>query len=194
MDLFRGEFNNFLSVVRKEPQLRQENYDYSPIPYSAAQLVEKIQDWLTLAEDISVNTQSAVSVLNDLLNYDKIESGTLSLDSEPVNFWTLVKKAAKTFDIQAKQADVKLVVNLERHAEGNTPHRREQLRLLRVMGDEMRLTQVLRNLISNALKFTPADGSVTLTCKLCTLLTFNLKPTALQLCVHVITFLIMSGF
>lgn len=125
----------------------------------------KIEDLLSLTNDLTVNTESAVNILSDLLNYDKIESGTMELDCLPTNFWILIEKAATAFEIQAKQKRVAIDVVLEYNLEELEPSQCEKLRNLRVMGDELRLIQVLRNLISNALKFTPSDGKITLSCK-----------------------------
>lgn len=127
----------------------------------AAQL-ERFNSWLELTDDISKNNFNAIAVLNDLLNYDKIEMGTMQLDKKPTNLWVLPKKVMKAFEIQAKQAGVTLQVDMELDQDIQ-PEYRNKLRRLRVDGDELRLTQVFRNLISNALKFTPPGGSVTVT-------------------------------
>lgn len=130
----------------------------------ASLLQEKIEGLLSLTDDLTVNTESAVNVLSDLLNYDKIESGTMELDCLPTNFWILIEKATKAFEIQAKQKNVTINLILERDSDELESGQCEKLSKLRVMGDELRLVQVLRNLISNALKFTPSEGKITLSC------------------------------
>jgi len=47
-------------------------------------LHEKLADWLTLNRNILSNAQSAVDVLTDLLNYDKIETGKLQMEVHDV--------------------------------------------------------------------------------------------------------------
>eukprot|EP00977_Amphora_coffeiformis_P029893 scaffold43364_cov290-Amphora_coffeaeformis.AAC.2 len=128
--------------------------------------VTALQD---LTGDILENTQNAVSVLNDLLNYDKIESGTFQLEFGHVNIWNLVEKTVSEFSIQARNRHVEIELasvspsalsvsgqpqdGLDRDVE-NAP----DMSSLTVIGDDIRLTQAIRNLISNALKFSPMDG------------------------------------
>jgi signal transduction histidine kinase len=50
-------------------------------------LDDKLRGWLDLSEDVLSNTHSAVDVLNDLLNFDKIESGTLQLEITIIPIW-----------------------------------------------------------------------------------------------------------
>mmetsp|Transcript_14807 Transcript_14807/g.21853 ORF Transcript_14807/g.21853 Transcript_14807/m.21853 type:complete len:515 (-) Transcript_14807:150-1694(-) len=121
---------------------------------AAKETTEKVDFLEEVTTDIHENAQSAVSVLNDLLNYDKIESHTLKIETAPVDIWTLVQKVVKSFQIQASNKKVSLDLIIDR---GDCD--------LRVIGDDIRLTQVLRNIISNALKFTPAEGNVKVTAK-----------------------------
>jgi signal transduction histidine kinase len=114
--------------------------------------------WLDLTEDIIENANNAVAILNDLLNYDKIETGTFKLEIGTVLMWELVHKTVSAFDIQAKQRKIRLSLKIEEtkckgcdsDAEGAE---RPDLTRLHVLGDDVRLRQIIRNLVSNALKF-----------------------------------------
>ena len=129
-------------------------------------LEEKLRGWLDLSEDILCNTHSAVDVLNDLLNYDKIESGTLQLEMTVVPIWALIDRTASEFRLQAKKKEINYVLDfssLTDPVDGDNKSSRELSRDVKeqkVMGDTMRIAQVLRNLISNALKFTPERGEI----------------------------------
>jgi signal transduction histidine kinase/ActR/RegA family two-component response regulator len=113
-----------------------------------------VTSWQSLADDIMLNSETAVEVLNDLLNYDKIEMGTLRLEFTLVNVCTLLSKTIAIMQVQAEQKNIKLEL---------TPTAAELISDGRAMivGDKLRIEQVVRSLISNALRFTPSDGVVT---------------------------------
>lgn len=62
----------------------------------------KLNEWTDLMNDITQNSADAVLVLNDLLNYDKIESGTLKLDLEEEDIYGITKSITSQLSIEAK--------------------------------------------------------------------------------------------
>eukprot|EP01039_Chlorochromonas_danica_P011647 gene11647-13062_t len=112
-------------------------------------LKSTFDDWLGLVTDIADSSDVAISVLNDLINYDKLHMGTLQLEIEPLAVWDLLGPAVHPFIIQARHAGVSLNIDLGSKDEE-----------LFIFGDLSKLSQVVRNLISNALKFTPSGGEV----------------------------------
>lgn len=121
-----------------------------------------IRSWLSLTKEIQENSEAAVAVLTDLLDFDKIQTGTLKLDISRVQVWELVHRTASQFQIYAnnKHTTLDLItpqVALDTMNEGHVVKEYEHLL---VMGDDMKLSQCIRNLISNALKFTPESGHV----------------------------------
>ena len=102
---------------------------------------------------VSENTQRLASLVDDLLDLSHLESGQVSLDERPVNITALIYCAYCDLERQAEERGICLQTEVP-----DVP--------LRVFGDEGRLLQVLSNLGSNAVKFTPAGGEITLWARL----------------------------
>ncbi len=86
--------------------------------------------------------ESLHSLINDILDYSKIEAGKLRLESVDFSIVDLLNKINSSFKFktQAKPIELKLIIG------EYTPYR--------LFGDPTRLTQILNNLVSNAIKFT----------------------------------------
>jgi signal transduction histidine kinase/CheY-like chemotaxis protein len=87
-------------------------------------------------------TESLLTIINDILDFSKIEAGKLELDSIAFDLHDCLDKTVKLFDWRAKQKGLGL--RLQTHPD--VPRY--------VIGDPLRLRQVLLNLIGNAIKFT----------------------------------------
>ena len=116
---------------------------------------------------------AAVDILNDLLCYEKLESGILELHKEYIVIQPFLRDCVSMFSVQARECDVTMTVvttikeGMETET-GDAPSDDEQQlpQSLRsedsIFADKFKMDQVVRNLISNALKFTPRGGSVTI--------------------------------
>eukprot|EP00596_Hydrurales_sp_CCMP1899_P003723 CAMPEP_0119040616 /NCGR_PEP_ID=MMETSP1177-20130426/10622_1 /TAXON_ID=2985 /ORGANISM="Ochromonas sp, Strain CCMP1899" /LENGTH=834 /DNA_ID=CAMNT_0007005877 /DNA_START=938 /DNA_END=3442 /DNA_ORIENTATION=+ len=113
---------------------------------------------LETIEDISHSCQTALSVLNDLLTFDKIESGQMNMELEMTHPWHYFHSASKPFSVQARQNQVDFTIACD-DIESDWTNQY----VLHV--DQHKMSQVLRNLVSNAMKFTPSKGSVAITMK-----------------------------
>ena len=87
------------------------------------------------------------SIIDDLLDIAKIESGKMNMVFMPIELKTVVKKAV---DVLKNSAAGKSI-NVQLHIPDTLP---------RIKADEGRLTQAMLNLLDNAIKYTPEDGSV----------------------------------
>jgi len=94
------------------------------------------------------SAETLLAIVNDVLDISKIESGTLELDKKPFDLSRLMEVAKATFKDLAGQQGVDLHVEMD---EG-LPRT--------VIGDEVRVRQVIMNLVSNAIKFTGRGGRV----------------------------------
>ncbi|NEQ29449.1 MAG: GAF domain-containing protein [Leptolyngbya sp. SIO4C5] len=92
-----------------------------------------------------------LSVINDILEVSKIESGRMALDISEFSLSSLVRQSLEGFQEQAQQKQIQLISDLKIPASQDL-----------FMADPRRLKQILQNLLSNAIKFTPVEGSVKL--------------------------------
>ena len=107
-------------------------------------------DHLDHLDSILTSAEGLLVVINDILDFAKIESGTIDFEAVPFAVEGVVQRAAKTLDFNAQAKGLQLRVSLPASP------------LPVVAGDANRLSQVLLNLLTNALKFTP-EGEVTVT-------------------------------
>jgi two-component system, sensor histidine kinase len=121
---------------------------------------EKLLDWIDVINDILVSSQSAIAVLNDLVDYDKIDTASLSLQVEPLPVWDFVEHAVRVVAIEARAKSISLEIDLRKHCRDMQI---EKGLLQLVLGDRVKLLQVIRNLVGNAIKFTPTNGKVIIT-------------------------------
>src|SRR6202049_4736760 len=96
------------------------------------------------------NGSNLLELLNSILDLTRVESGQLSLEQTPFNVAELTERAAETLAIRARETQVELVTRF-------APDLPTTL-----LGDPLRLNQVLTNLVGNALKFTE-HGEVVVT-------------------------------
>ena len=101
------------------------------------------------AKTIHASGNDVLTLINDILDLSKIESGTITLDVAELRFTELRGYVERTFRHMAETRSLDFKVELD----GNLPHH--------IFTDSQRLEQVIRNLLSNAFKFTER-GSVVL--------------------------------
>ena len=116
------------------------------------EIAKKTADGKTLQslEEITKASDHLLGVLNDVLDMSKIESGKFLLASEPFNLYESMKEVVEIIEQKCLQKSIKLEANIES----------EKMQF--VIGDKLRLKQVLINLLGNAIKFTDNEGTITL--------------------------------
>jgi signal transduction histidine kinase len=103
-------------------------------------------------DKIQLSASLLLGIINDILDFSKIEAGKMQIENTPFCISRVVDTVRDI--IQPKADEKNLVLNINMDA--STPEM--------VRGDGMRLSQILLNLLGNAIKFTQ-EGSVTLTMK-----------------------------
>jgi len=110
-------------------------------------------DARSMVHNIRVSGQSLLAIVNDILDVSKIEAGHMLIETAPFCLGELLEKVATSMRIGAAGKDLQLTVDTPPDGVGI------------LLGDALRLEQVLLNLTGNAVKFTPA-GQVALRCAL----------------------------
>ncbi|MDX2216668.1 MAG: response regulator [Oculatellaceae cyanobacterium bins.114] len=107
---------------------------------------------LDLVQTIRHSSDALLTIINGILDFSKIESGKLELEQHPFNLRTCIEEALDLLAPKANQKGLELAYVMDPH----TPEL--------VVSDSTRLRQILVNLVSNAVKFTPT-GEVTISVK-----------------------------
>ncbi|OXL87239.1 hybrid sensor histidine kinase/response regulator [Paenibacillus sp. SSG-1] len=104
------------------------------------------EEQLEYTEIIRKSADALVTVINDILDFTKMESGKMEMEEHPFELQNCIKEVFSLFSMEAGKKDLELVYFID---EAIPPI---------IYGDMARLRQVLINLISNAVKFTHQGG------------------------------------
>lgn len=105
------------------------------------------KDQLENLETIKVSAESLLQIINDILDYNRLESGRLILQNKDFSLKNMMNKIFKIFSLSIKQKKLTLQYNYDENlGEG-------------FIGDKIRIREILTNLIGNAIKFTE-KGSI----------------------------------
>lgn len=102
---------------------------------------------------INSSSNALLGVINDILDFSKIEANKLTIEYIPFDLDEVLSTLADMFAYKAYDKDLEFIINLP----ANIP--------TMLIGDPMRLNQVLVNLVSNAIKFTE-EGEISVSCTL----------------------------
>ncbi|HEY4063589.1 MAG TPA: response regulator [Puia sp.] len=93
-------------------------------------------------ETITSCGESLLNVINDILDFSKIESGGMELEEEDFNLQNCIEHILDLFGARAAQTGIELLYQVDREVPQH------------IRGDDLRLRQILTNLVGNAMKFT----------------------------------------
>ena len=97
---------------------------------------------MDFVEKIRISAQNLLGIINDILDFSKIEAGKLDIESIPFSLNDVLSNLANLVNIKAQEKEIELLFFLDEDVPTN------------LVGDPLRLGQVLLNLTNNALKFT----------------------------------------
>jgi len=100
---------------------------------------------------IAASSGHLLGIINDVLDMSKIEAGKFELENVPMNVEKMLMKISNIVigNIEKKNQKLNIIISRDLH--------------LNYIADDLRLSQVITNLLSNATKFTPEGGTITLT-------------------------------
>lgn len=98
-------------------------------------------------EKSNLSSHALLDVINDILDYSKIEAGKFDLENKPFELNSVLNNIMSLFEFQAVQKNI--TIRLENHLNESV-----------MIGDALRLTQILTNLVGNAVKFTETGSIV----------------------------------
>ncbi len=113
------------------------------------ELSDAVRDYLQTAND---SAHSLLNLLNDILDFSKLESGKFTVERQPFPLRETVQETVKALSARAFEKGLELACEIDPDAPDN------------LVGDALRLRQVLTNLIGNAIKFTE-QGEVVVSVK-----------------------------
>lgn len=116
--------------VLEESVVEEKNKDYAGVIYKSA--------------------TTLLSIINDILDLSKIESGKIILEMRSFDVHDLMESIVDLYTVRAQAKGLRMYFVIDKMVP----------RL--IVGDSLRLQQVVSNLLSNAIKFTPEGGSITL--------------------------------
>lgn len=107
---------------------------------------ERVKDCLN---KIDFSSSHLLNLINDVLDMSKIESGKLTMECEPFDLMQILRNLENIMRPQYEDKDQSFNISI-------------QVRHTKLLGDSMHMSQILMNLLSNAMKFTPVGGVITL--------------------------------
>jgi two-component system, NarL family, sensor histidine kinase BarA len=145
--------SNFLATVSHElrtPLTSIIGYSEMLVEGLAGEMTSEQRDFVQTIRD---KGEQLLQLIKGLLDLSKLESGTMSLRKTQTDALGILRDVAQTMTPTARKKDVELVVDVEKG-------------LPLIWADSERLRQVFLNLTENAIKFTPAQGTVTLSARM----------------------------
>ena len=149
LERLKSEFISIVSHELKTPLTSIKNSLDIVASGKAGETTEPMKKFLDMAKR---NVKKLSKIINDLLDMSKIEAGKMDYTFKQTSIAPVINDIKMSLAQIAKQKDLILNVDIEEN-------------LKDVYADSDRIEQVLTNLVSNAIKFSPKNGSITISAK-----------------------------
>lgn len=104
--------------------------------------------YIEYTKDIYTSATHLIGIINDILDISKIESGDFLLNLQACNLSDICQRVLRLLTSHAMRSEVSIIQDID-------------VQIPEIISDELRLKQILLNILSNAVKFTPPGGLVT---------------------------------
>ena len=145
LDKVKDDFVSIASHELRTPMTAIRSYVWMAINRSDIPLSDKLKKYL---ERTLISTERLINLVNDMLNISRIESGRIEVKPKSFTMESLITDVLYEVEAKAKEQKVAVIA--------------KPAKIPPVFADSDKVHQVLLNLIGNALKFTPAGGSITI--------------------------------
>ncbi len=156
LSLTAHELKNPLTAIRGHAQILQRR-----IKRSQQTAIENNHELLTGLKSIEHQTQKIEHMVNALMDVSRLDLDRLQIELKEIDLLQLVKRTIEEYMPIAQDHELRLFVNEHPISFSEDEQETVVQKPLKIKGDEERLEQVLVNLISNAIKYSPNSGPVT---------------------------------
>ncbi|MDD3014415.1 MAG: ATP-binding protein [Candidatus Gastranaerophilales bacterium] len=144
LEKLKSEFISIVSHELRTPLTAIKNSLDIMLTGKTGDLTKIQNNFLSIAKR---NVDRLSGIINDLLDLSKIEAGKMDYRFKPMSIHDPIEFVASTFEHLADKKNIRLLINIQDNID-------------QVYGDISRIEQVLSNLVSNAIKFTPENGKI----------------------------------
>lgn len=140
-----------------------------------AELDNRSEEEIEFIDGIKTSASRLLSLVNDLLDHSKIEAGRFEVERVPFEVHDVFKSIVQAFKHSIEQKGIKFQYGVDIPSS------------LTILGDSLRLSQVLTNILSNSVKFSHQNGSIQFSATLCfggetDMVKFTIKDTVRLVC------------
>jgi PAS domain S-box-containing protein len=144
IERLKAEFISTVSHELRTPLTSIKGYVDLVLDGDAGEISPDVQEFLQV---VKTNSDRLSNLMDDLLDISRIEAGRITLDFVPLQLHEIIDEVLQNMRQQMEERRLALSVDVPAH-------------LPAVRGDRDRVVQIVANLISNAIKYTPPEGQV----------------------------------